>query len=98
MTTATPATEPSRVGGPTAILLLSCPDQRGVVAAVAEFIASHEGNILHAEQHVDDIDGPGGVRGVFFQRVEFELSGFALDRAQILEAFSPVAERFRIDV
>ena len=33
----------------TGVLLLSCPDQRGVVAAVAEFIAAHGGNIVHAE-------------------------------------------------
>jgi len=98
MSPTAPAVEPSRRGQPTAVLLLSCPDQRGVVAAVANFIAGYDGNILHAEQHVDDIDGPGGVGGVFFQRVEFELAGFGLDRTQILEAMAPVAERFRLDV
>jgi len=98
MSVTNPVVEPSRVGDPTAILLLSCPDQRGVVAAVSEFIARHDGNILHAEQHVDDVDGPGGRSGAFFQRVEFELAGFALERRQILAAFAPVAERFRIEV
>jgi formyltetrahydrofolate deformylase len=77
---------------PHAILLLSCPDQRGVVAAVADFVAGHDGNIVHAEQHVDELEG------VFFQRVEFDLEGFALMRHSILEALSPVAERFRLDV
>ncbi len=76
----------------TAVLLLSCPDQRGVVAGVAEFIADHDGNIVHAEQHVDDVEG------VFFQRVEFDLDGFGLERSQILEAITPLAERFRLDV
>ena len=50
----------------TAVLLLSCPDQRGVVAATAQFIASHVGNIVHAEEHVDV--GAGDGNAVFFQR------------------------------
>jgi formyltetrahydrofolate deformylase len=77
---------------PTAVLLLSCPDQRGVVAATAEFIARHDGNIVHAEQHVDPVEG------VFFQRVEFELNGFGVARDEIGPAFAPVAERFGMKV
>ena len=69
----------------TAVLLLSCPDQRGVVAAVADFIAQHGGNIVHAEQHTDDVEK------VFFQRVEFELDGFGLGRDEILTAFASVS-------
>jgi formyltetrahydrofolate deformylase len=80
----------------TAVLLLSCPDQQGVVAATAEFIARHDGNIIHAEQHVDR----GGVETdpVFFQRVEFELDGFGLGRDEIAGAFAPTAERFGMNV
>ncbi|HEY4331364.1 MAG TPA: formyltetrahydrofolate deformylase [Ilumatobacteraceae bacterium] len=74
-----------------AVLLLTCPDQRGIVAAVADFIASHDGNIVHAEQHTDDVEG------VFFQRVEFELDGFALGRDEILTAFEPLVQRFGLD-
>ncbi|MFM8846791.1 MAG: formyltetrahydrofolate deformylase [Actinomycetota bacterium] len=76
----------------TAVLLLSCPDQRGVVAAVADFIAQNGGNIVHAEQHTDDVEK------VFFQRVEFELDGFSLGRDEILEAFSSVSSRFSMAV
>jgi formyltetrahydrofolate deformylase len=75
------------------ILLLSCPDQRGVVAAVAEFVARHGGNIVHAEQHTDT-ESAARPESVFFQRVEFELDGFDLLRDEILPAFSPVVERF----
>ena len=35
----------------TAVLLLSCPDQRGLVAAIANFLLAHNANILHADQH-----------------------------------------------
>ena len=76
----------------TGVLLLSCPDQRGVVAAVADFIASHNGNIVHAEQHTDDVEK------VFFQRVEFEIDGFDIPRERILESFSPVSDRFGMQV
>jgi formyltetrahydrofolate deformylase len=75
-----------------AVLLLSCPDRTGVVAAVADFVWRHGGNIVDAEQHTDDVDG------VFFQRVEFEMDGFAFDRADLGRAFWPVAERFDMDV
>ncbi len=80
-----------------AILLLSCPDQRGVVAAVAEFVARHGGNIVHAEQHTD-VESAASPQSVFFQRVEFELDGFDLPRDEILPAFSPVVERFGLSV
>jgi formyltetrahydrofolate deformylase len=72
----------------TAVLLLSCPDQKGLVAGVSDFIYRHDGNILHADQHIDS------QQSIFFQRVEWELEGFAIPRERIGEAFRPLAERF----
>ena len=71
-----------------AILLLSCPDQRGIVAAVADLIFRHGGSIFHAEQHIDS-EG-----GFFFQRVEFGLDGLDLGRDEIEPAMAPIIERF----
>jgi formyltetrahydrofolate deformylase len=68
-----------------AILLISCPDRRGLVAAVTDFIFRHHGNILTLDQHVD------AEEGVFFMRVEFDLDGFALPRDAIASAFQAVA-------
>ncbi|HYN32425.1 MAG TPA: formyltetrahydrofolate deformylase, partial [Ilumatobacteraceae bacterium] len=65
-------------------------------AATAQFIAAHDGNIVHAEQHVDV--GTGSGDAVFFQRVEFELDGFGLDRNEIVDAFAPTAERLSMHV
>src|SRR4051812_14694182 len=48
-----------------AVLLLSCRDRPGIVAAVAGFVTEIGGNIVEAEQHTDTHDG------MFFQRVEF---------------------------
>ncbi|MDD3179303.1 MAG: formyltetrahydrofolate deformylase [Opitutaceae bacterium] len=50
----------------TLVALLHGPDQRGLVARVAGWIFSRQGNILHADQHRDK------EAGVFFQRVEWE--------------------------
>lgn len=76
------------MNGPTAILLLSCPDQPGVVATVADFVWRNGGNIVDAEQHTDHTDH------VFFQRIEFELDGFAVARDEILDSFAEVSSRF----
>ncbi len=72
----------------TAVLLISCADQKGLVAAVSDFLYRNGGNIVHADQHTDREEG------VFLQRVEWEIDGFAIARAGITDAFRPIAERF----
>ena len=39
------------------MLLLSCDDQPGIVAAVADFVFRHGGNVVHADQHIDRESG-----------------------------------------
>jgi formyltetrahydrofolate deformylase len=75
---------------PTAILLVCCPDQRGIVAALSSFITAHNGNILALDQYVDTADG------VFFARMEWELAGFDFDLAEFPARFAPVADPRRI--
>jgi formyltetrahydrofolate deformylase len=79
-----------------AILLLSCPDRPGLVAAVSDFVFRHGGNILRVEQHVDN-SGDGRAGDVFFQRVEFTLDGLDLGRDEIGPEFAPLATRFGMD-
>ncbi len=73
------------------VLLASCPDRPGIVAAVTSFIAEHGGNILDLEQHVAVEDQ------MFFMRVEIARSGFSLGPAEFAHAFSPVAGRFSME-
>jgi formyltetrahydrofolate deformylase len=75
----------------TATLLISCRDQRGLVASVSEFLYRNDGNIIHADQHTDQEEG------VFLQRVEWELAGFKLKRDEIAGAFAALAGRFGMD-
>ena len=72
----------------TAVLLITCPDRKGIVAAVAEFLYRHDANILHADQHQD------AERGLFLMRVEWDLAGFSLDLAEFPRRFAPFADRF----
>jgi formyltetrahydrofolate deformylase len=66
-----------------AVLLIDCPDRKGLVARVSGLLYERGANILHADQHIDhDL-------GLFFMRVEWELEGFDLEAFK--EVFTPVA-------
>jgi formyltetrahydrofolate deformylase len=71
-----------------AILLISCPDRKGEVATIADFIYRHGGNILHADEHGDQESG------LFLMRVEFDPKEFDISLAEFGKHFSPVAEAF----
>jgi formyltetrahydrofolate deformylase len=72
----------------TAVLLVWCPDQPGLVAALAQLLYGHGANILDADQHTD------GQAGMFFQRIHFDLSELRTDRVTLERAIAEVAERF----
>lgn len=70
----------------TAVLLMSCPDQKGLVAKVAQFLFERGANITHADHHVD----PEAC--IFFMRVEWETSGFGLSASDLRTEFSAFVE------
>ncbi|MGH7902320.1 MAG: ACT domain-containing protein, partial [Thermodesulfobacteriota bacterium] len=73
------------------ILLIHCPDRKGLVASVTEFIFKNNGNIISLEQHVDS------QKKVFFMRVEWELKNFSIPKEKIGEYFQTlVAEKFKM--
>jgi formyltetrahydrofolate deformylase len=74
----------------TAILLVDCPDRKGIVAAIADFLYQHGANILHADQHQDN------ELQLFFTRIEFALDGFNLDRDAFRAAFGQTAAPFQM--
>jgi formyltetrahydrofolate deformylase len=74
----------------TATLTVSCPDQKGLVAAVTGFLAKHEANLLEATQHTD-------LEAIaFFMRVEFDVEGMRLGREEIAPAFEPIARQLNM--
>jgi formyltetrahydrofolate deformylase len=74
------------VARPTAILLVSCPDRRGLVAQIAEFVSRNNGNIVHADHHIDSQSG------LFLMRVEWELDEFRIAPHEIAAQFAPVGQ------
>src|ERR1035437_1493435 len=54
-----------------AVLLIDCPDRKGLVARVSTLLYERGANILHADQHQDH------ELGLFFMRVEWSLNGEA---------------------
>ncbi len=74
-----------------AVLLISCPDQKGLVAAVSDFIFRRGGNILHTDEHTD------ADSAWFLMRVEFDPAGFDLPLNDVAREFGPIAQKFEMD-
>ena len=72
-------------------LLISCPDQPGIVAAVSQFIFEHGGNIFQSDQHSTDLHN-----GTFFMRVSFTEDSFRLSQPDLTSKFAPIAEVFHM--
>ncbi len=68
------------------ILLLTCGDQKGIIAGISDFIFRKGGNIIDAQQHSTDPRN-----GRFFMRVEFCCSP-GESALSLSNAFAPVAE------
>ena len=73
-----------------AVLLISCPDRKGIVATIADFVFLHNGNILHADEHADEGSN------LFLMRVEFDPTDFDFDLADFPQHFSPIAQKFEM--
>lgn len=74
----------------TATLLITCPDAKGTVATVANFLHQHNANILHADQHQD------AENSLFLMRVEWDLEQFSLDEAAFGKQFKAIATQFNM--
>ncbi len=74
----------------TATLLVTCPDRKGIVAAIADFLLRHNANILHADQHQD------AENNLFLMRVEWDLEGSEINPENFSALFSPIAEKFEM--
>jgi len=75
----------------TAVLLIDCPDRKGLVAAIANFLVdAYDANVLNADQHQD------AALGLFFMRVEFATDR-PCDEPQFITAFSPLASALTLN-
>ncbi len=77
---------------PTAILLLHCPDQSGIISEITKFITDNQGNIVYLDQYVDRQDG------FFFMRIEWELNRFIIPIEKIKEYIDTLyAQRYQME-
>jgi formyltetrahydrofolate deformylase len=74
----------------TSTLLVSCPDRKGIVAALAQLLYGHGANILDSDQHTD------AEASIFFQRIRFDTSELHTDRVTLERAIAEVAARFEM--
>jgi formyltetrahydrofolate deformylase len=70
-------------------LLVSCPDQPGIVAAVSAFLLEHGANIIESNQYTTDPEG-----GRFFLRIDFDCKGIQEKKEKLQDAFSSIADTF----
>jgi formyltetrahydrofolate deformylase len=81
----------SRRNKNSAILLMHCPDNKGIVAQVTGFINDNNGNIITLDEHVDRLDK------TFYMRIEWELDGFMIPQEKIADFFSTlIATRYNM--
>ncbi len=71
---------------PTATLLISCPDQKGIIARLSNFVFQHGGNIVDSDHHTDFSVNQ------FLGRIEWEMAGFGLSKADLPVALAAVAD------
>jgi len=74
-----------------AILLVSCPDRKGIVASIADFIFKNNGNILFNDEHGDEESN------LFLTRVEFDIANLDFDLSEFAQRFAPIAREFQMD-
>lgn len=74
------------------LLLVSCPDQPGIVSALSKFLFSHNANIIESSQYSTNPQG-----GTFFIRIEFECPGLKEKAKDMEQQFTQIVEDFSMD-
>src|SRR3954453_6840827 len=73
-------------------LLVSCPDQPGIVSAISNFLFSYNANIIESSQYSTNPEG-----GTFFIRIEFECPGLKEKAKEMENQLTDIAESFSME-
>ncbi|MGG3466829.1 formyltetrahydrofolate deformylase [Neobacillus pocheonensis] len=73
-------------------LLVSCPDQPGIVSAISNFLFYYNANIIESSQYSTNPEG-----GVFFIRIEFECPLLKEKAAEMKQKFTEIAAKFSME-
>jgi formyltetrahydrofolate deformylase len=74
-----------------ATLSVSCPDRKGLVAALSMLLYTHGANILQSQQHVDRVESR------FFERIQFDLAELDISRTHLEELLRIECGRYDMD-
>lgn len=75
----------------TAVLLWSCPDKKGLVSRIAQFIFERGGNIIDLDEHVDSSEQ------IFFLRVAWDMQEFNVAPEKLEDTFHPLAKEYKAE-
>ncbi|MFQ3546478.1 formyltetrahydrofolate deformylase [Halobacillus rhizosphaerae] len=73
-------------------LLISCPDQPGIVSAISRFLYENQANIIESSQYTTDPED-----GTFFMRIEFECEKLKEKELEFKDKFAAVAQSFSMN-
>ena len=74
-----------------AIFLIECPDQKGIVSAISDFIFKHGGNITEVDQYIDRESKQ------FFMRLVWDMDTFNLNETEVAPTFAKeIAQKYAI--
>ena len=73
----------------TAVLLLTCPDRKGLVSRISHFVFERSGNILTLNEHVDPENK------LFSIRIAWNMESFSVPAEEVSQAFAPLAREFQ---
>ena len=73
------------------ILKLNCPDQQGIVAKIANYVAGHAGNLIEFAQFSDSLGGK------FFARLEIDTQALDVEIHDFIEGFGTLGRSLRAD-
>lgn len=73
-------------------LMIKCPDQPGIVAAVTAFLKEYNANIVELSQYSINPNG-----GTFFTRIEFDCPDLTNKVVQMKTSFTEIAEQFAME-
>lgn len=76
---------------PGLILKLSCPDQAGIVAKIANYVVSHRGNLVEFNQFTDPLSGK------FFARLEIDTSDLDVEVQDFIDGFGTLGRSLHAD-
>jgi formyltetrahydrofolate deformylase len=76
---------------PGLILKLSCPDQAGIVAKIANYVVSHRGNLVEFNQFTDSLSGK------FFARLEIDTSDLDVETQDFVDGFGTLGRSLHAD-